>query len=94
VQAATDATMAGSGAAFGGLGVGPQSFMGPTPTGLAPPVAPQSSLLPNTGPAPLLAMLGSRLGGDPLAAAKDALRRMGIGEDSITAGHQSFLGGA
>ena len=63
------------------------------PTGLAPTVAPQSSILPNTGPAPLLAMLGSRLGGDPLAAAKDALRRMGIGEDSIAAGHQDFLAG-
>jgi hypothetical protein len=45
------------------------------------------------GPAPLLAMLGSRLGGDPLAAAKDAIRRMGISEDDLMAGHQSFLSG-
>ena len=83
MQAATDATMAGSSGLFN-----------PQPqAGLAPPVAPQASVLPNTGPAPLLAMLGSRLGGDPLAAAKDALRRMGIGEDSIAAGHQDFLNG-
>jgi len=100
VRAATDA------AAFGGLGIGgpptsgpPTSgppapvFQPPPPPGLAPPVAPQASLLPDTGVPPTMALLGSRLGQNPYAYALDALRRHGIGEDSIMAAHQEFLNG-
>ena len=97
VPAATDATMAGASAAFGGLGFPPgpppSVFQPPPPPGLAPPVAPQASLLPDTGVPPTMALMGSRLGQNPYAYALDALRRHGIGEDSILAAHQAFLNG-
>ena len=62
----------------------------PGPLQLDPMAQPQSMA---TGVSPTMAMMGSRLGQNAYAYALDALRRHGIGEDSILAAHQDFLAG-
>ena len=79
LQAATDATMAGSSGLFN-----PQPPTNAQPVGfVGTPPAP--------GVNPTMALAASMRGGNPYGYALDALRRLGIHPDAIDAAHQDFL---